>query len=106
MVARRRPLPPDFGRALELRAAAASGARVRSAAPRQSAALRVVDAAAAAASQVTRVAALSGGRILSGSDDFTLKLWDAVEAKMAVRVWHRKMLGSNEDAVKHIVKFL
>ena len=52
------------------------------------------------------VAALSGGRILSGSDDFTLKLWDAVEAKMVVRVWRRKMLGSNEDAVKHIVKFL
>ena len=62
--------------------------------------------AAAAASQVQCVAALSGGRVLSGSTDFTLKLWDAVEAKMAVRVWHRKMLGSNEDAVKHIVKFL
>ena len=82
------------------------GARVRSVAPRRSVARRVVDAAAAAASQVTCVAALSGGRILSGSDDFTLKLWDAVEAKMAVRVWHRKMLGSNKDAVKHIVKFL
>ena len=67
---------------------------------------RIVDPATAMASQVQCVAALSGGRVLSGSQDHTLKLWDAVEAKMAVRVWLRKMRGSNKDVIKHIVKFL
>ena len=66
---------------------------------------RVVDAAAAA-SQVSCVAALSGGRVLSGSTDCTLKLWDVVEAKMAIRVALRKMRGSHEDVIKHVVKFL
>ena len=66
---------------------------------------RVVDAAAAA-SQVMCVAALSGGRVLSGAADTTLKLWDAVEAKMAIRIVRRKMRGSHEGLEEHIVKFL
>ena len=59
-----------------------------------------------AASQVTCVAALSDGRILSGSSDGTLKLFESLEAKMADRIWRKKKQDSNLDVVKHIVKFL
>ena len=57
--------------------------------------------------QVRCVAVLSHGRVVSGSDDRTLKVWEDVEGKMARLVARRRLLEMNvKTAGRLIAAFL
>ena len=57
--------------------------------------------------QVLCVAVLPNGRVVSGSRDFTLKVWEDVEGKMARLVARRRLLEMNvKTAGRLIAAFL
>ena len=88
-----RTVPPDADRAHGHSAAPASS-RQHSSTPRRA--------------QVRCVAALPNGRVVSGSDDNTLKVWvDCDEVKMARLIALRRLREMNvKTAERLIVKFL